>query len=239
MTANHSWSLVGEDVVEVAADLDAGAGGAEERAELEPLGERQLGRQQRRLQRVGDRRALAVEPRVVDGGPRAQAEVLGEGEVVLVEGAARLGADEGDRADHLLARPHRDDHRRHHPDRPDQGEVLGVHGALLEQILRDVRRTARPRPCAARAPRPGRRGGRSDTGAPAPRRRPACPGRRASSTRARARRGRRGRSRTSRRSRAPPARRPARACARCPATRRGRGSPRPGSAGRTRPARAR
>ena len=101
-----------EDVVEVAADLVALAGGAVDGAELEARDVGQQRRQQRGLERLGDRRPRAVQARVVDRRRRAQRQVLGQRQVALVEAAARLGADERDRADRAVAHAHRRDHRR-------------------------------------------------------------------------------------------------------------------------------
>jgi hypothetical protein len=88
---DHRPHAVGgaEGVVEVAADLVLLAGGAVARGELEAghVGER--GREQAALQRLGDVRALAVEPRVLDRERGAAGERLGEPGVVGREAAAR------------------------------------------------------------------------------------------------------------------------------------------------------
>jgi hypothetical protein len=82
MTANHA--LAGrEQVVEVAADLDPLAGGPVVRGGLDAGDLRELRRQQRLLERLRDRRALAVQTRVVDRRADAQPEVLGERDVRL------------------------------------------------------------------------------------------------------------------------------------------------------------
>ena len=67
-----------EQVVEVAADLVALAARSVQRGRLQASDHRQLGRQQRALERLRDRRARAVQARVLDRGADPQREILGE-----------------------------------------------------------------------------------------------------------------------------------------------------------------
>ena len=112
-----------EQVVEVTADLMTVAGGAEQRCGLEAGDLRQDRRQQRRLQRLRDRRARAIEARVLDRCPGSQAEVLGEGDVARTEAASGLRGDEGDGSEHVVAGAQRHRHRRHHPEGAQQVQL--------------------------------------------------------------------------------------------------------------------
>ena len=84
----------------VARDVAAGQAAALER--------RQLGRQQRLLQGLGDVALALVEGRVVEGEARAATDLDGQVAVLLGEPPPRLAAQQRERADRAAARRHRD-----------------------------------------------------------------------------------------------------------------------------------
>src|SRR3977135_390495 len=87
------------------------------------------------LQGAGDRRALAVEPGVLDRDGGARGDLLGEAEVEVVEDAAGLRADEGERSQGALTEAHGDDQHGAKAQRTEQLEVALVHGGLLEHLI--------------------------------------------------------------------------------------------------------
>ena len=100
---HHPAALHRERVVEVAADPVLPPRRPVERGERVAGDLRQRGRQQRALQRAGDRRALLVQPGVLDRDAGAAPDLLEQLEVGLGEHAPRLGVDERDHA-HRRAR---------------------------------------------------------------------------------------------------------------------------------------
>ena len=94
---HHPAAVDLEGVVEVAADPVLLPRRAVQRGEAEARDLRQRGRQQRALERARDRRALAVEPRVLHREAGAPPDLRAQLEVGLVK-APRLGVDERDHA---------------------------------------------------------------------------------------------------------------------------------------------
>ena len=83
---------------------------------------------------------IAVEQRVVHSERRAARDVLGERKILLVVVPARLGRDEGERAEHTTSGGERHDHRGAQPELAEHLEQLRrVAGRLDEELVRNVR----------------------------------------------------------------------------------------------------
>ena len=133
------------EVVEVAADHVVLARSAVPGHHLDVGQVGQPQRQQAALQRPGDLLLLGVQTRVCDRQRRVGGEVLGEGDVALVEGAVGLGRDEDQRTEELAACAQRHGQRRAQAELvEDQPRELGVRGGRLDHRAGQARGELRP-----------------------------------------------------------------------------------------------
>ena len=148
-------AVVGQHVVEVAADQRAVARGPEAGGQLDAVELRQPLRQQRGLQRPRDAAEILVQPRVVQRQRRAPGEVLGQQQVLGAVAAPRVQRGEDDDPDRAPARLQRHQQRR----RREVGlQAPRARRRRAEDVGagEDLRPPASPRP--ARSGRRGRSG---------------------------------------------------------------------------------